>query len=102
MLVRNQLAEAALCRRRRQTMIAVCSNFQFMNSRDGLSGMQVSFWTWYHGTKIINDTNAFKGYVGLVVVFLLDASLPLGTSGTHASRHTIINLRGGSNNYCSY
>jgi hypothetical protein len=36
------------------------------------------------------------------IVFLLDVSLPLGTSGRHASRHTIINLRGGRNNYCSY
>jgi hypothetical protein len=56
----------------------------------------------YHGTKIINDVSGFKGYVGLVVVFLLNASLPLGPSGRHASRHTIINLMGGSNNYCSY
>jgi hypothetical protein len=71
--------------------------------------MQVSFhWindtcvTWYHGTKIINDANAFKGYVGLVVVLLLEASLLLGASGRHASRHTIINLMGRSNNYCSY
>jgi hypothetical protein len=41
-----------------------------------------------------------KGYVGLVVVFLLESLLPLGMSGRHASRHTIINLMGRSNSYC--
>jgi hypothetical protein len=38
----------------------------------------------------------------LVVVFLLEVSLSLGVSGRHASRHTIVNFMGRSNNYCSY
>jgi hypothetical protein len=72
-------------------------------------GMQVSFhcinatwWTWYCGTKIANNINTFQCYFGFIVLFLVNASLPLGTSSRHASGHTIINFWGGSNNKCSY